>query len=59
MAAAPMKAVARVVGSLRSAWTISTSLETQSRAEGEEGLRVIPRTFQPGSLEKRDATDPP
>jgi hypothetical protein len=34
-------------------------LEIQARAEGEDGLRVMPRTFQPGSLEKRDATDPP
>jgi len=47
------------MGSLRSACTISTPLEIQDRAEGEEGLRVIPRTFQPSSLEKRDATDPP
>ena len=57
-AVAPEKAAGREKGSLRSTWTISTPLEVQASAEWEDWLRVMPRAFQPGSWEKRDATEP-
>lgn len=53
MAVASVKAGRRLLGLLRSACTSSTPLGIQARAEGEDGLRVMPRTFQPGSFEKK------
>lgn len=59
MTLAPVKAVVRVVVSLRSAWTISTPLVLNEIALGLEASRVIPRMLQPGRERKVLATEPP
>lgn len=59
MAVAPAKAAVGVSGEERSAVMISTPSEDQWSADGEVGVRVRPRIFQSGRVEKNAATEPP
>lgn len=56
---APSKALSREVGSSRSAAMSSIPRSRRDALEGLSGLRVMPRTRQPGLDAKRRATEPP
>jgi len=59
MAVASWNAAGSDGGSSKSACTISIPFSFQAWALEELMLRVTPRTFQPGSWERREATAPP
>jgi hypothetical protein len=59
MAVAPSNAAGREDEFSRSACTTSIPFSFEAWALGELMLRVMPRTFQPGSREKSSATAPP